>query len=163
MKIVKISLVLYVVILVFSSCKESQVKYMHNKELRIKLEEYSDVFDLARTEIVFSGGRYNFFSSARSSINISLYLRHSQNIRESLIVVRDEFIAFFNNYQETKGKDRFANWIIINILLEEEGESRNYYWFSYDEEWYEHWCDFEILARLLAGKTIQNDKLNNTD
>jgi len=154
MKIVEISLVLFVVILVFNSCKESQAKYIHNKELRFKIEEYSDVFDLTRTEIVFSGGRYNFFSSARSSINISLYLRHSHNTRESLIVVRDEFIAFFNNYQEIKGRDRFANWIIINILLEEEGESRNYYWFSYDEEWYERWCNFEFIARPLAEKTI---------
>jgi len=171
MKITKILLFVFVIVITYSSCERAQSRNLHNKMLRTELDKYSDIFDLARTKIEFEGFRYNFFSSAYPKIIFQLYLKPNHNNMKTIIEIRDEFIAFFHDSREN-GIYYGAPTIVI------QDKDTKIYVLSYrSDAWWEWWYqehigkqDTDIMysvvfypehyGRPLIGKPIHNEKLN---
>ena len=161
MKPVKAAFLFLAVILNFGSCETIQTRNSHNREIRAKLDKYSDVLDLARTEIHFSGKVYYLRGSA-PSIYLSLYVKPEHSNRETIFAIRDELIDFFENHswKTTRGVyrfiDSFYGRVAINFTL---GETKTYYSMSHSSNmgWFERWYSE------LFGKPITENSYINED
>jgi hypothetical protein len=148
---------------------------MHKREISVELDKYSDILDLTRTKIHFSGRGY-YIGGSLPFISFSLYLKPENNNRETLIAIRDGLITFFNNNLKRRGYG-FACGITINFLLEEAGETQYLYnlsrLFSSDKIWLELWyplikpingfTEFNhtlYFGKPLTGRTIHNEELD---
>jgi hypothetical protein len=141
MKLMKLAPAFLAVILIFVSCETTQLRILHNKEIRAKTHKYSDVLDAARSKICLDGAIYHIFNSAEPKVFLSLYLKPGNDNRETIIAVRDDFIAFFgNNSWEVRG-DGYPNVITIEFLAEENGEDKILYRVYNGYEWSDQWRD----------------------
>jgi len=98
---------------------------MHNRELRVELERFSEYLYTRKNLIFFSGWSYNFFRNTFPQVSVYLTLIPNCNNRETIIWIRDELIYFFenNNWQERDGHGDI-NYILISLRFEEDGETR---------------------------------------
>ena len=128
MKPFKVILLLLAVILAFASCGTIKKRYMHKQELRTELRKYSDVLDLARTEIDIRGSGYYFFSSAMPVLNLYLYLKPGLNNYETVTGIRDGLVVFFNNNTwKTRGKKGYPEYIRVTFMANENGGAQLLY------------------------------------
>jgi hypothetical protein len=147
MKPIKVTLLFLAIILNLVSCETIRTRNSHSREIRAKLDKYSDVLDLARTEIYFEGGVYYLLGS-EPTVYLSLYVKPDHNNREMLFYIRDELIDFFENHswETTRGGyrfiDSFYGKVVINFTL---GETKTYYSvyhnrvYDYTSLWLERW------------------------
>jgi hypothetical protein len=144
------------VILTLVSCETTQLRILHNKEIRAELANYSDVLDTRRTKICLGGASYYFFNGALSNVSLSLYLKPGNDNRETVIAVRDDLIAFFgNNLWETRERDGYPDNITVDFLLKEGGETIIFYkLFLGGTLWGEKWHD-DFFENILEGRTIE--------
>jgi hypothetical protein len=153
MKPVKAAFLFLAVILNFGSCETIQTRNSHNREIRAELVKYSDVLDLERTEIHFSGRVYYLRGSA-PSIYLSLYVKPDHSNRETLFSIRDGLIDFFENYWNTANEGHWLPYrVAINFTL---GETKTYYSVLYFiSGWYERW-----YSELFGKPLIENNYIN---
>jgi hypothetical protein len=155
-KIMKLAPAFLAVILTLVSCETTQLRILHNKEIRAELANYSDILDTRRTKICLYGTKYHIFNSAAPEIFLSLYLKPGNDNRETVIAVRDDLIAFLgNNHWETRGRKGYPKVITIDFILKESGENIIFYkLFLNDTLWGEKWHD-DIFENILEGRTIE--------
>jgi hypothetical protein len=137
MKPIKVTLLFFAVVLNFCFCETTQLRNLHDRELRAELGKYSDALDLVRTEIHFDGMGYYLFG-VPPSIYLSLYVKSDHINRETLFTIRDGLINFFSNcWDTTTGRYSFTKKIAINFTL---GETKTYYSvLHYSTVWVERW------------------------
>lgn len=101
MKQVKIILLFFAVIFIFSSCvsmfESRQRRSKHIKEINTELKKYSDVLDIRKTRINPYGIGYTSIGSTTPAISMSLYVKPTNNNREILNELGNNLIVFFNN------------------------------------------------------------------
>ena len=146
MKRVKIALLFFAVLVMFGSCataQQRQMRAMHTKEIHEYLDRYSDILDIARSEVNVSGRIYGAFQGPPSGINLRLYLRHDHENRETVTRIRDGLIDFFHeNDREARGETGF---FLFNVYVEinydtEGGRERVFYTLrGRDGNWFEGW------------------------
>jgi hypothetical protein len=139
MKPIKVALLFIAVVLNFGSCYTMKNRNMHDRVLRAELIKYSDVLDIARTEIYFKGMSYYWFERIPPRVYLSLYVKSDHNNRETLITIRDELIDFIKkSWEPTSETYWLPKSVAINFTL---GETKNFYSIAYEENygWYELW------------------------
>jgi len=176
MKIKRILLLFVVIVITFSSCEEAHLRRLHNKMLNTELDKYSDIFDLSRTKIEFSGRGYYWIPSSPPVIEVYLFLKPTHDNREELISIRNEFIDYFNKNWRTDGNKGFYYRIAITFMIEKNQENIPFYILTHEihyDGWTEWWYQENIeipykpssikveeFGRPLIGKPINNKKLN---
>ncbi|MDR0442651.1 MAG: hypothetical protein LBH44_04500 [Treponema sp.] len=155
MKLTRITLVFFAVMLTFGSCKEMHENYQisskHRKAIRTELGKYTDVLDLRRSEISPYGIGYSL-GSAIPSISIGLYVKPTRYNRETLTELATKLADFFNNdflvdnEMIMKWEGRFTISIYF-VLIEGKKHYYQYQVMYGGGEWREEWHETPFLYR----------------
>ena len=135
------SVLIFAIGITIEALKPPIKRSIHDNEIHLFLNKYSNILDIERTKINFQGSGYYFFHSSRPGINISLYLKSYFKECEILLSIRNELIDFFNNNRwEKREKHAFPEWVVVNFFLRKDEEAELFYWFEFDS--YEQlWID----------------------
>ena len=124
MKPISIALVLFIAVLTLGSCTTAQwrreVRREHDEVLRAELNRHSDVLDLARTVIRFSGRHYPIRGSF---LDMFLYFKPGHSNLEAVMRVGDGIITAVVSHRPEEGLPLSRSLIRATFFSTEEGKT----------------------------------------
>jgi len=122
MKNSNLTLLLFIVVLILNSCVSLPGnKTLHKKAISEELIKYSDFLYLSRTRYEMCNRWYSYFGPP-PYLGLNLYLRTNCGNRETVTVIRDGLIAYFNFHwkeiADLRKDTLFGNMYDIDAFIE---------------------------------------------
>lgn len=125
MRAYKIVLLFTIFLIFFISCSTTQLRSMHNNELRAELERFNEYLDIRESLIFLTGWSYSFFHSSPPQVTVHLRLIPNYDNHETIVWIRDELIYFFeSNNWEQRGEHGYLHGVTISFRFEDDGRIR---------------------------------------